>query len=271
MVLQDIDRLSRDMNFSPSTPWSPLLPAVAWRGTLIAGFEHEGMAVDHSDKEISSLFKELYSELNLIELAKIYRNWTLLVAHQKQEWLKFWPELQRHYHFKDNETFRSFLLTLLQTPFEFQEWLAAKKPSYKELSILSQLEDPCAFNKVLLQISDLKLSRSEATSLLELAIECFLIHDTPLEELEAQKSESKAQWMQRIKKLRFPNTNEIDTSKKEEIEKLSLPQFVQARWTRIGDEAGIELKFLAKNSKDLENKMQAVKRSSENIKAWQDL
>ena len=105
--------------------------------------------------------------------------------------------------------------------------------------------------------------------LLELAIENILVHRIPVDDLLALANESKNDWLKRIKELRYPYTNKMDSSRSDEIEKLSLPQFVQARWTRVGDEAGIELKFIAKNSKDLDSKLQAVKRSAENIKAWQ--
>lgn len=259
------------MNFMPREEWSPLLPAIAWRGHLIAGFNHSGFAIDQSGHEIADLFRELYPSVSLVELARIYRNWTLLVANQNKAWIRFWPKLQKHYGFKDSENFRSFLIMLLQTPLKFQEWISQKNPSYKELSILTQLEDISSFKTFLVKFEELKLSRSEGCSALELAIEVHLIQNLDIRHLLPQETENKILWLQRLRKLRFPNTDQLDRHKKNEIEKLSLPQFVRAKWTRIGDESGVELKFLAKNSKDLENKLNAVKRSSENNKVWQDL
>lgn len=127
-------------------------------------------------------------------------------------------------------------------------WLIQKKVGAQELAPLLSHRPEEEFWMSLLRLS---LSRQDGIKALELWIELRLL-GCELQSLVPRPCEAAAAWLERLKVLRFPRTHLRDTAAQSWINEKNWPKGLHLRWSRQGDQSGLELKFVLRRPQDLE-------------------
>jgi hypothetical protein len=251
----------RGLDFHPRTAWPEGLPAVAVNQVVLAGFSQDlvfNHQIDTSDAEaIARLFRSLYFELSFVEMA-------LLIEKAKTySWLPI-PAIAQKFHWQANDSFFKTAERVQQAPKGFLDWAAERKLSPHDLAPLlssADLELKFLFHDII----SLGLGRSLGVKALELGIELLLLNLVP-QDLTCEKlvanvprdvSTGEA-WVQALKILRYPETFKRDQLAEAQMTALPWPGTTQARWTRQGDRAGIELKLFVSQPSDLKKYLQSL-------------
>lgn len=268
MILRDISQCSSKFNFHPLAPWPESLPAICWKEFLIAGFQHQGLAVDQKNYPLVDVFTSIYPQLSLSELARLYTLW----EEQKKvnEWHLFWPKVCGYYGLRDKDHLRKLLSKLAQTPKSFQDWVSNKKISPGDLAILHSFEKLDSLNLFMEQIAVRSISRQRGLQILELLGELLLLGEESMHRLTATREESPESWESRLRGLRYPKTLCSDTSRSQSLSELPWPKFVKTRWVRRGDQAGVELRLEILSGRDLRQKLQSLEPLGTHIDNWAD-
>ncbi|MGZ5280011.1 MAG: hypothetical protein ACXWC9_08720 [Pseudobdellovibrionaceae bacterium] len=247
--------------FHPRIPWPEGLPAVAVNQVVLAGFSQNlvfNHQVEMSDGEaIARLFRSLYFELSFVEMAQ------LTIAAGAYPWFPI-SAIAQKFSWQANDSFFKTAEKVLKTPQGFLDWAAEKKISPQDFAPLLS-SDSLELKFLFHDIVSLHLSRSLGVKALELGIELMLIGQAP----EALTSEMLVPihprdlsvgeaWVQELKILRYPETFKRDLAAEAQMTSLPWPGTTQARWTRQGDRAGIELKLFVSQPSDLKKYLQSL-------------
>ncbi|PIS11947.1 MAG: hypothetical protein COT73_01175 [Bdellovibrio sp. CG10_big_fil_rev_8_21_14_0_10_47_8] len=222
---------------------------------IFGGFSQNFVFDHHIDgreaEKIASLFRSLYFELSFVEMARLVDKAT---AHV---WFPISLVVQK-FGWQPTEIFFSTATALLKTPTGFQNWCAEKKMHPQDLSPLLSAGD-LDLKWFYRDLLTLKLSKSQGTRALELAVELSLMGND-VKTLEAQDNESSAEWLERLTLLRYPETSQRDADQESWMTTLPWPGTSQARWTRQGDRAGVEVKLFVSQPSDLKKYLQGLSR-----------
>lgn len=254
------------LQFSPRLEWPEGLPAVAVNSVIFAGFSQE-MVFNHSiplneSEKIASLFRSLYFELSFVEAAR------LIEKAAAYSWLPLSLILSK-FGWQPTDQFFKVAETLLKTPVGFQNWCSDKKVGPQDLLPLisaGELELKFLYHDIL----QFGLSKSLGVKALELGIELILMGHVA-ENLSSErlltfvpKNESPGEaWVSALKHLRYPETFKRDQEQAKKMSSLPWPGSSQAKWTRQGDRAGIELKLFVTQPSDLKKYMQSLAKVQE--------
>lgn len=259
-VLKSISDCSRQLDFSPLSPWPESLPGIAITGWVLAGFDRPivldyEIDLNQADK-IVEFFKGLYPELSFAELSRL----VFQCDSAKIQWL---PKkiLFQAYGLNWNDHTMKISQNLSQLPIHFQNWCGLKKVGAQELCPLLAAQS-IPVNVLCHQIVHRQLSRALGIRALELGIELLLMEQNIDELLSANCNAD--EWVEQLALRRFPEQSRRDSEAQQLIKKYPWPGSSQIRWTRQGDRAGIEMKLFVSQPSDL-------KKFSENLNRLQDL
>lgn len=253
-----VTQCDRDLNFEPSRIWPEVLPAIAWKGELVCGFERRsGPAVDVYETGHASLIdtlKAVYPELGLAEVAR-------LSARLASTWPEIYLELResffRAYGLRWNDRLGELMGLLIMTPKVFQAWVDERSVSPRDLSPLLALgENASAFFQFLESLTEMKFSRAEGVRALELGAELFLM-GRPLSDLLPSSSDG-SRYLNQLEKWRRPQAGETDQSWRNDVKAWPWPAQVQGEWQRFGDQSGLEVKIRATNAQDFNRKLERL-------------
>ncbi len=258
MLLTPIIQCSRTLDFGPLRRWPQALPALAWRGHLVCAFERQtGLAVNYDNSnQVSSLIeliKGCYPELGLGELARLSENLATLSLTGDTEKELLEPLFQG-YGMRWCDRLRSTLARINSCPREFQDFADIKGFSVRDFSALLALPESTEFTSFLRALARLPCSKSEATKILELGAELFLLGNSVSELLPS--NESPTVYLYRLEQRRHPRTTLIDQNWKSAVNQWPWPPHVQGQWQRFGDQSGLEIKIRATSPEDLNKKLQ---------------
>ncbi len=259
--LCSMSQCNKDLFFDPRTPWPDGLPAVAVNQVVLAGFS-QGLVFNHQietteSDTIARLFRSLYFELSFMEMARLT---------EKAKSISWFPLnlIAQKFGWAPSENFFKIATRVLKTPSGFQEWAADKKLSPLDLTPLLASEN-LELKYLFHDLVSLNMPRVLGVKALELAIELQLMGhasqsltteallSTPPQDLSLGEA-----WVQALKALRYPETFRRDQATEAQMTKLPWPGTTQARWTRQGDRAGIELKLFVSQPSDLKKYLQSL-------------
>jgi hypothetical protein len=241
----------RSLDFQPRQSWPEVLPALAWRGYLLSGFNRRQQrgtgeaALDLSEANLVDVMKAAYAELSLGEMARCLR---LLQLHLPAVYAEFREPLLNAYGWRWSERLQETLDLLLATPLEFQAWVDEKKTGPRDLASLLALPQIEAFLPFLSALARLSISKSEGVRALELGVELFLM-GRELSDL-LPSGENPGLYLRQLEKWRRPRAAGHDEHWREDVSRWPWPSHVQGRWQRFGDEAGLEIKIRTTSPQD---------------------
>lgn len=260
------------LDFSPQTKWPTGLPAVAVNQVVLAGFSQD-VVFNHQINfteadQISSLFRSLYFELNFAELVR------LIEKAKNYSWFPLSSVIAK-FGWQPTEHFFQIIEKFKATPAGFQSWCAEKKVAPQDLSPLLSAQN-LDLKFLFLDILNLQLSKSMGIKALELGIELMLMGQKPehlqstflLNFISKEQTQGEA-WLDALKQLRYPETYKRDQAEAQKWASLPWPGTSQAKWTRMGDRGGIELKLFVSHPTDLKKYLQSLSRVQDLIEKEQ--
>lgn len=251
-----ISHCDKSLNFSPAPKWPTALPAICWRGYLLAGFDRQdGHAIDTYDLEKAGLvetIKACYPDLGLAELARLTG---ALSNSMPDTYIELRQGLFKEYGLRWGERLEEILILLPRTSIRFQNWIDDKKISSRDLAPLLALNEKFAeFQPFLETTTELRFSRHDGVRALELGVELFLMGH-PLNDLLPATGDA-AKYLHQLELWRRPQALQNDDELKKDIAKWPWPAHVQAQWQRFGDQSGLEVKIRTTSAQDFNKKLE---------------
>lgn len=227
-------------------PWPIGLPAVAINGLVIAGFQQK-YVFDYvieieNNEEMAMLFRSLHFELSSCELALLSQ------SAKKFPWFPL-STIFSKYQVRWNHQTEKISALVAALPTQFLNYCHEKKWSYSDFTPLLTSQDSNLAD-FFDQIITRNPTRSEGTLLFEFFID-LLQMGNKLTELLPKSTESTNQWISNLKKIRYPRTHQSDIDSAQKIQQFDLTGTSSAKWVRMGDKAGIELRFFVSQPSDL--------------------
>jgi hypothetical protein len=246
-------------NFKPRQRTSALLPAWALDGHLLTGFD---MGSEHpvqniqvtSSTDASALLKALYPELTWPEIVRL--------LDQPDTEKYFYPDaLMAAYGLGWDEHWQRVSELLVTWPDEIQNYISEKALRPFDLMVLMSLPLQSQI-PILQKLVRLNLSKSLFCQALELAGESLLLSSS-LEDILEKLNHS--DFLEELKKDRFPVAYFADQGFKEKVEKAAWPKGVHAQTQRRGDTLGVEFKIFAKNRDELSKILKNIETTYEQL------
>jgi hypothetical protein len=254
-----VTQCGKSLNFTPHRVWPEALPAIAWKGELVCGFERRtGVAFDvfeNGRAGILETLKACYPELGLSEIARLtHRLERVLPA---DDYVEIRENFFRAYGLKWNDRLGELLTLLRLAPVEFQDWVDERGVSPRDLSpVLALGERVSEFHSFLRAMTELRFSRSEGVRCLELGVELFLM-GRPLNDL-LPSSPDPVKYLRKLEEWRRPNASASDRELQDEVERWPWPSQVQGQWQRFGDQSGLEVKIRSTSPEDFNKKLERL-------------
>ena len=257
MPFRSIPQCDKTLDFEPRLVWPRALPAYAWQGILLSGFERrEGEALDLFQANGCSWLEAMtacYPSLGLAELARLTAG--LRTAHPELK-SEYAEGLFAAYGLRWCERLQDTMAALAQTPMEFQEWVDDKKVGARDLAPLLALPAVADFTPFLRALLKVQLSKSQATQALELGVELFLL-EHPLTDL-LPNGGSPESYLARLENWRRPKSGAHDEKWRQTVTAWPWPAQVQGQWQRFGDQAGLEIKIRTTSPADFHKKLERL-------------
>lgn len=256
--------LSKKLNFFPLTAWPPALPIYCWRKYQISGFavHDERTTVDLSVVAQGDLLEALlacYPQLSFPEVARLHACLAELPAnHLPDDWCQL---LWRHHGWNWHTNLAKTIELLVATPREFQDWVGEKGLAVGDLAILRTLDsrEVEALTPLCRWLAQSKLSKSEGSQLLELAVELWKMGRLDLAAQFDKAPELPASAiLAQLQALRFPTTLKQEAEKKGKLLAVPWPAQIHTRWQRQGDLSSVEIKFNVTSLADLRKKLDGL-------------
>jgi hypothetical protein len=242
------------LNFKPLHPPFPQDIAFVISGLVLSGFDQtSGIFKEDS---LGEFFGNLYPTLTLSEWARIF---DLLEKSQKTE---LWPNITKG-KMQDEDSILS-LKALSQTPDAFQDWVSKKNLSLTELQPLkwSYKSQKTIPSKVFDSIT--QTSRQEGAAALELIVDLIML-DKEVPEFGG-KPET---WIESLKSARTPEAAKKDKEREALVQNamksMDWPKDIKARWVRMGDQAGLEVRFSAASPMEYEKQLMKLKAKKDEL------
>ncbi len=256
----DISQCQRTWNFGPRHQLSDQLPAWAFGGFLISGFDLESPhpvqnVTNASPEQAAELFFSLYPYLSWPEFVRL--------SHQpKLAELMDCDFLLRKYGTKSDDRYKKISDFLLQWPAEVQEYLSDKDLRPFDMAIIDQLSLDVQ-KDILSLLASSKLSKSLFCQLLDLSGELILM-ETPVEDVMAALKSPNA--LSELREKRFPLTNQKELALKNLMSSFQWPKGVSSQILRKGDVHGLEIKLFVKDATEFEKTLTGLRSVASNWK-----
>lgn len=253
-----VTQCDRSLSFQPVRTWPEVLPAIAWKGELVCGFERKsGAAVDVFETGRAGLIetlKAVYPELGLAETARLS---VRLASSLPEIYQELREPFFRAYGLRWNDRLGELFNLLVVAPVSFQAWVDERSVSPRDLSpLLALCENARAFFPFLEAMTEMKFSRTDGVRALELGAELFLM-GRPLSDLLPSSSDG-SRYLGQLEKWRRPQAGEADQTWRSDVKNWPWPAQVQGEWQRFGDQSGLEVKIRATNAEDFNRKLERL-------------
>lgn len=257
MLLRPLSQCDRSLNFHPHREWPGALPALAWKGILLTGFDRSvGDALDLFENSRCTwleAFTACYPELGLAELSRLY---SLLSCAHPSLAQEFQTMLFQAYALRWCDRLTQTVEVIVRTPPEFQALIDDKKWSARDLAPLLAVTDVTTVAPLLSALSELSLSKNQAVQALELVVELFMMGQ-PLRDLLPSSDDGDA-YLRRLVSWRKPASSLRDEEWRETVGRWPWPAQVQGAWQRFGDQAGLEIKIRTTSPQDFDKKLERL-------------
>ncbi|MCO5113337.1 MAG: hypothetical protein M9899_04085 [Bdellovibrionaceae bacterium] len=253
-------------------PWCTTFhsrPVLTWKDLALCHSSLNSSAsafTEIAEDAIYSVLAEMYPEKGLFDL------FDLVLFMKEHRGLSFDPShLAKAYGFFWNDSYDQLLLRYVEFPITFQNWGKAKGfrlNDARPLNLLSTDDIKQEFWTLALSSFEArKVSHAEGKTLLELLVDLYLLHQDEDSILrlgdEAKDNES---WISRLRKKRYPMTENIDQTYRAFIDKKrwSLP----CQFKRQGDKKGFVLSAFIASENEITKVDQQIKQSLEHLKEF---
>lgn len=226
-------KISKVFDFKPRRDLPAFVPAMAAQKDgeffLISGFEKAGEPLIVTG-DPTQCFKDLWSAEKLCPLEQLRFQRVLGIKHNLDYLLELPLDFQnflddRHVNLKNLSPFKY----LKEWSQEIYEAFILTKPTSSQVQVLIDL------------LTDLKLMKSQWSG--------------PV-------SASSEEWIERLRRLRFPVTTVQDSSMTKDIGHLPWPKGVTAKWERRGDQAQVIMTARIQNPQDWMKLQESINRIS---------
>jgi hypothetical protein len=254
MVIKPITQCYRELDFQPRTTWPTVLPAFAWRGYLLCGFERRsGDAVELATSSLVDVLLSVYPELGLAEMARFS---ALMERAMPELYLELREAMFSAYGWRWCDRLAQTMILLRSLPFKFQSWVDEKKVSARDLAPLLALPNRDEFQPFVTALVQLPVSKSEGVRALELGVELFLM-GRPMNDI-LPSTDVPSAYLHRLERWRRPLSGEHDELWKSDVAQWPWPAHVHGQWQRFGDQAGLEIKIRTTSPQDLSKKLERL-------------
>ncbi len=229
------------LDFQPLKPWPRPLPSVSVEGQIICGFDRQpdDFSLDYSASEGLEVFKTCHPNLSFLELLRF-----LAKAPSWVNVCEFWEAYQYRNHF----VIEDLSHWVLKLPASFLTWAAQKQLQPQEIMVAKTFLDQPHLLEILESWEKLNPSHGQGMQILAL-----------LADLQAPPSFSNlspSDYLEGLKKLRYPVTTSQDEQRRKAWDQISFPKGTQKQFVRRGDDAGLELRYFVKNSGELKAQLE---------------
>ncbi len=244
-----------NLDFKPCRAWPKALPAYVWGDYTLCGFKSETeLPLNTANTAFLEAFYAIYPQLTFPEHSRFYN-----LASQLDSSLPFtWQEYFQAYKMRWCENLKENLLIMSSLPAHFEEWCSNKDVKQRDLAIFRSIKDIKICQPILDELVTLNANKNTGMQILETSIELLLM-GKPID-LLVFKTEaiSAEQWAKRLYRIRYPMSTMNDEAQSQKVKQLPWPQKVQAKWIRVGDESGVEIKFFIKDTTDLDKRLSGL-------------
>src|SRR5262249_12393290 len=150
------------------------------------------------------------------------------------------------YHYRWNSDLKSVFEIIVKTPIHFQNWVSEKDLGIKDLVVLKLAPVPALFLERITFCS-----RQLGCKILEWGIELSAQYSF---ERILENSENSEQWYANLFKLKYPMATARDQDYINRVVSTPWPRQIDAQWKRVGDKAGVEVRFTTLSAADFQQK-----------------
>jgi hypothetical protein len=252
-----LSQCKTDWDFKPLDLWPSVLPLYCFQDQLLCGFERASREIQEDSNSVLELegpleeiIKALYPQLTLPELAR-------LTEKMGSQDLRFLSHLFRIYGYTYTQELQENLKTLLTLSLEHQNWLSEKDISPRDLERMIPLEQTTVrFSQSLQFCIQNRFNKNQCLQACEWIHELSAMGHTEdslfLPPMPAE------QFLRQLKSLRYPQSTYIDASQNRQLQNLAWPNKTEARWTRQGDMAGVEIQLRAHTELEIEKQISTL-------------
>lgn len=262
MKQASVHSLNNALFFMPKKPWPPSLPPVAWNGYLIAGWDSSAPEALVADGNLEDLMLQLYSDLDLSELARLYDKLTQLPKRSFS-----FEKLMAGFGLRFSSRLEKCFAQILKLNPEAQAWIDEKKLKPSDLEILNCFVDVSPIEALFSRFTTMKPSKQQGVEILELFGELVLAGepDIPMAAATADL------WLLELRRRRFPMREAHIDSAQKKIASLSWPQRTKAQLKKFGDQDLLEISFQAASASDFQKKLAQLaqmQKTLEEVRLW---
>lgn len=245
-------------------PWSQTFlsrPKVQWNEFTLCEGTIDTQPLMINQDQLASVLAEVYPNKNLIDIFNL-----LDFFNQHQETSVKPQSLATAYGFHWTEYHHEFLNLYQIWPKDFLVWCQQKNLQITDLRPLLLLKKHPELKKYLSFLSTIAKNRcsySEGKIVIELSVDLFCQNPESLNILEKADAKDNATWINRLKRLRYPLTQDMDQMYKAFIDKQRWP--LQCQFKRMGDKKGFLVSVFIANLSDLEKNKQNINQSFDKI------
>lgn len=260
MKIDVVSRCNRRLNFYAKAVWPEALPAVAWGGICLAGFNGDTTAeclfIERDEKLLENVLAGLYPKLSFIELARLAGalneldvgfNWREFSALIGYHWNDDWPAL---------------FSIVRQAPADLVRWWEQRDVSARDLAPLRAFTDELQLTQwfhLASHVAKFQPSRSDGVQVLEWLVDLMLSANATDSLFEAR---SFIELKEQVRAARFPMATHREKSQSDLAAKLPWPVGAKAAWVRQGDRGGIEIKLFSKSAGELEKQISSLQNAA---------
>jgi len=246
------------LDFSPKTQPSELMPVCIWNGFALNHFQFKDSDEKLFTRDVGNLpldqaLLQLYPKLSFAEMTRLMDRIKDAAAEAEAN------KVAKAFGFAMDKRLMQALDIFKQLSPEFQKWADDHDLSPRDVLPLAALEG--IPHQALNAIASNNLSRSYACLIIELIVDCLLLKHNEDELLPPPVKENLGTaWVDKLKELRFAETNKKDDEKKRRWARLPWTKDFQTKWFRRGDQSGMEVRFTISSKSDFDRKMQSLER-----------
>lgn len=237
------------LDFQPHQPLSSIFPLFLWNGKALNHFHSKSKDIkiqDVSDQAFHEVFPALYPSLCLAELSRIY---DLLKNEDSIQWELLFSTYARHF----NQKTQIAMETFLALPEDLKKWAEDKDLGVSDFAIFRSLPSSKWPETLVSTFCQHSPSKQMGLQILEITGELMLLETSS--ELLLENSATLDRWLEHLKQVRFPKTQNQDTETKEHISNLPWPKKLKPRWVRLGDRGCMEAKIQFATPQELKEQL----------------
>lgn len=262
MSFTQLLQCNKKLGFRRKAEWPVSWPGFVWQGVLLTPHVQAGAALHElrSDQSLENILKDIYPSLTFTELAQL--------VHACREAGLFVQEaaLFQMYNWRWTEDVSALVELLRVAPKSFQSWAIDKEVSIRDLAPLRALKlevDQLSVFGLFEQLMVFQPSHSEGVKWIEWVVDLTLMGQDLAQFLVSAKTAKAV--TETLIGLRYPQATQNQQEAQKFVKKMPWPKNVVARQARVGDQAGIEVKFFVQSQEDMQKMAQGL---SDVAKSW---